>query len=734
MTSLNTTVGDAIDLAPVVPSGGGGAPSASEILSMIRRRIVMIALLFAVFSALTVGGFAVWWLYFPGYRGECLIECISNIPATELTLDQQRLKQDEHERFVRTQAVLLKSPGILAEALKVNAVRETDWFARIRAGGHEPLIELNEQLAAAPVRGTNFLRVAMDCRNPEDSPVIVNEVVNQWYHTVKKRTADDFTSDALEAAREERRKLVAVIASQRDQLRAIAERLPAGALRSAGNNITAQQVEEYGRQVAQLQLETSQLEQFRAIYNDPEGVAVTAEDRTAVEQGLQVAELTRRVFLLNQQRAADLQVFGAEHKAVKQLAAQIGADEESLAQLRLQKLRERQADLREAANTAYENSRHALFIAQEKLRGAEAQQQDQDALLFEYSQFSRELRKDLEYEVELDTYVRGLARVKAQKTAIKVNIAQAAIQPLERSTPGVWLVPMGILLSLGLSVTLALGLELLDKSIRTSQDIVKYLDVAMLGAVPDTDDEEVSIGHVETAVRDAPRSMVAEAFRRIRTNLQFSAPAERQRSVLVTSPRPEDGTTTVACNLAFAVAQGGRRVLLVDANMRRPALRRIFDNVGVNGLSNILIDEGTLSECVSPTDQKLLDVLGSGPTVPNPVELLSGRQWRAFLDEAMSKYDQVIIDTAPVLLASDAVVLATAVDGVVLTVRAKRNSRGVARRAWSLLADVNAHIFGAVLNAAQVTRGGYFREQLRDYYDYQQDPPSPDADKPIART
>ena len=91
----------------------------------------------------------------------------------------------------------------------------------------------------------------------------------------------------------------------------------------------------------------------------------------------------------------------------------------------------------------------------------------------------------------------------------------------------------------------------------------------MLGAVPDTDDEEVAIERVETTARDTPRSMVAEAFRRIRTNLQFSGPVEGQRSLLVTSPRADDGKTTVACNLAMTIAQGGRRVLLVDANFRR---------------------------------------------------------------------------------------------------------------------------------------------------------------------
>jgi capsular exopolysaccharide synthesis family protein len=119
------------------------------------------------------------------------------------------------------------------------------------------------------------------------------------------------------------------------------------------------------------------------------------------------------------------------------------------------------------------------------------------------------------------------------------------------------------------------------------------------------------------------------------------------------------------------------------------------------------------------TGTPALDVLGSGPVPPNPAELLGGEHFRSFLKEVTSRYDQVIIDTAPVLLASDALVVATMVDGAILVVRANQNSRGIARRACRLLADVNAHLFGAVLNAAQVARGGYFREQLRTYYDYQ---------------
>ena len=726
MTTAQTTNHGRIEPTPAFQTqtgGVGGPPTLGDILAMLRRRLVMVVVLFFLFSGLAIGGFASWWLYFPGYLAESLIECISNIPETELTLDQQRLQQDEHERFVRTQALLLKSPGILGEALKVNAVRETGWYELARAGNKEPLIELDEALSAAPVRGTNFLRVAIQCRNRQDAPVIVNEVVNQWYHAVKKRTAEDFATEALDAARDELRTLEDEIADKRTRLKVIAQRLPAGARQDPARNITAQQVLLFGEQIAQLQLELSQLEQYRAIYSDPEGGPITAEDRAIVEQDPQVAELTRAVFLLSQQRAADAGVFGEGHQVLRQIDAQIGAAEEALAQRRLEKLRERRADIREAANTAYENTRHALFLAQDNLLRAEAQLRDQDLMLFDYYDLLRKLNQDREYEVDLDAYIKGLSRVKAQRRAIRVNVAQAAIEPLKRHSPTLWLAPVGVFFSLVLAMTLGIGIELLDKSVRTPRDIATHLGLAVLGVVPDTNDEEVAIDHVETAVRDTPRSMVAEAFRRIRTSLEFSAPAEQLRSVAVTSARSNDGKTTVACNLAMAIAQRGRRVLLVDGNMRRPGLHEVFERIEPRGLSNILVDDGSLESCVTKTDDPMLDLLGAGPAPPNPVELLAGPRWGDFLKDALSKYDQVVIDTPPVLVASDGVVIATTVDGVILTVRANRNSRGVARRACSLLANVNARVFGTVLNAARVTRGGYFREQLRDYYEYQAETP-----------
>lgn len=699
--------------------GGGGAPTVGDILTMLRRRMVLIMALFIFFAGLSVGGWFAWRLYMPGYRSESLIELISNVPETELTQPDTRLRQEEYERFVLTQALRLKSPSILGEALKVNAVRATQWYRDVEQNSNQHLLELTDKLVAGPVRGTNFLRVSMEWRVKEDIPTIINEVVRIWYDAVKRGSAEEFGSRKLDDARDEEDKLKKQIDAKRAELKRIALRLPAGARVDPTKNITAQQVSQYVQQVTQLSLELAQLEQYRNMYNDAQGVAVTAEDRAFVEQDPQVAELARNVFLLQQQMSADTRVYGTEHKVVKQLITQLSAAEEKLTALRSEKLNERRNDIREATNTSYANTQQALFLAQENLARAEAELQDQDQQLFTYKNLEVEVEQDSAYLQELSNYIRGLSRVIRQQTAVKINIAQQAIAALEPSSPSKLLLPVAVFMSLVMSLAIGLGLEWMDKSLRTPQDIGRYLGTPVLGVVPDTDDEEVRIEKVETALVDTPRSMIADAFRRMRTSLQFTAPVERQRSVLITSPRPEDGKTTVACNLAIAVAQGGRKVLLIDANFHRPGLQKVFKNIPAEGLSNILIGGAHLTDCVVKTGYGGLDILGAGRIPPNPAELLVGGAWAKVLEQATSAYDQVIIDAAPLLIASDALVLASTVDGVILVVRARANSRGVAKRAVVLLADVGARVFGAILNAAQVTRGGYFREQFREYYEYQ---------------
>ncbi|MCH8148438.1 MAG: polysaccharide biosynthesis tyrosine autokinase [Planctomycetes bacterium] len=632
-----------------------------------------------------------------------------------------------------TQALALKGRPILEEALKVAAVRETTWFKSIRQPREFPVIELEDDLRVTPLRGTNYIRVKMMAPRKEDPAIVVNAVVERWHESVKRRAAQELASEPLKDYQEELRTLQGEIRNRRTRLKDLQSKLPAGANQAGGISVAQQQVGVYTMQVADKESQLAQLGQFRQIYNAPQAPEPTSDDRAEVEAGPQVAALRQQLLVLEQTRTALATKFGPAHAELRNLDAQIEAAHDKLDSRRFEALRERFETLREQTNTAYLNTQYALLQDRENLAQAEAALKDQEQLLFTYGSEATNLNRNLITEAKLIERIADLNRVVRTQTAVKINISQPAFDPLVQNSPSLLVLPLGIFLAMVLALGTALGLELLDKSVRTPQQLVRHLTIPLLGVVPHADDEDVAIDRPETAVRDAPQSLTAEAFRRIRTNLRYSAPAARQRTILVTSPRINDGKTTVSSNLALSCAFDGQRVLLMDASLRRPGMRHAFEKIGERGLSNILVGEAPFDSCVTHTELSALDLLGTGPISPNPVELLGSELFRKLLTEVAGQYDKIILDTAPVLLTSDALVLAPVVDGVVVVVRAAANTRGAVQRACSLLKDVNAHILGAVLNAAQVTRGGYFREQLRDFYNYQADT-SPEETKKLPKS
>jgi len=677
--------------------------------------MVLTIVMFILFGALACGAFYGWWTYFPGYTADGRIECVTSIPRESLEIVDPRLAGREHEKFVLTQAYVIKSPMVIDAVLQTEIVRQTEWYDR---HGPDPDIlrrELIDQLRARPVRGTNHLSISIKTRHQADARPIIEQVMTRYLDIVEDRSTDRYRED-LKLATEELNDSRVILVTKREQLKGLAERLPGGVV-SGHASTAARDVYLYSEQVGELRLELAQWQQLRAYYG--QRGQISAEDAAAVEADPYVQNLAARLFQLEQQHDAARQRYGSRHDFMRQLEAMIQSTEQLLGQTRLQKTNEYLDAMSASVDNATQVTQSRLFTALENLGQAEAAQKDEDRALNEYFVLRDEIDVLQQNEILLAEHVADLQRLIKNRSGVTIRLAQAPIEPINRSSPSLIMLPVMIFAALLASMGLAVGLELVNTSVRTTQDITRHLEVALLGVVPDLDDEEVAIKHVELAVSESPHSMVAEAFRQIRTNLQFSAPAARQRTVVVTSPRPEDGKTTVACNLAAVLAQGGRRVLLIDANLRRPMIHRHINGVPSSGLSNILIGEGSLEECVASGPVPNLDVLGSGPMPPNPAELLATEAFTKLLTQTAKRYDQIIIDSPPVLLASDAAVVGSLVDGVVVVVRANVNTRGAARRACSMLSSVDAHIFGAVLNAARVTRGGYFREQLRTYYDYQ---------------
>ena len=223
---------------------------------------------------------------------------------------------------------------------------------------------------------------------------------------------------------------------------------------------------------------------------------------------------------------------------------------------------------------------------------------------------------------------------------------------------------------------------------------------------------------------DEPHSTAAEAFRTIRTALTFSDAGDGLRSLLLTSSVPMEGKTLISVNLAIALATSGRRVLLVDADLRRPRLTKVLSPGRRHGLSSLLIGAPgvTLESAVQPTDLDTLHILPSGPVPPNPAELLGGERMKPLLEEMKSKYDTVFFDTPPVISATDSTVLCQIVDGALLVIRAFTTQRDLALRARDTLVGARGRLLGTILNSVDAPRksgssyGGYYHSKYYDYY------------------
>ncbi|WP_251034432.1 CpsD/CapB family tyrosine-protein kinase [Priestia megaterium] len=195
-----------------------------------------------------------------------------------------------------------------------------------------------------------------------------------------------------------------------------------------------------------------------------------------------------------------------------------------------------------------------------------------------------------------------------------------------------------------------------------------------------------------------PKSSIAEQFRTVRTSIEFSSVDTDLRSVVVTSPSPGEGKSTITANLAVVFAQQGKRVLLIDSDLRKPTVHYTFHIENHIGLTNILTRQATLEKAVKTTRQENLWVLTSGPIPPNPSELLGSKGMNTLLEKAKNEYDFIILDSPPVLAVTDAQVLSNLTDGTVLVINSENTKTDSAKKAKELLESAKAKILGVVLN------------------------------------
>jgi capsular exopolysaccharide synthesis family protein len=297
-----------------------------------------------------------------------------------------------------------------------------------------------------------------------------------------------------------------------------------------------------------------------------------------------------------------------------------------------------------------------------------------------------------------------------------IRIVDKAEVPLKPFRPRKgWNIALSLLGGLVLGIGLAFFFEYLDDTVKTPDDLSRYAAIPFLGPVPVISMEEGG-GKVGAGLFALPRSAAAEAYRSLRTSLLFSSSGSPPASILVTSPLPLEGKTTTAVNLAHALAQSDKKVILVDCDMRKPGLHRELGLENERGLSNFIVGTSRLEEVIQNTDQPNFQVIPCGPIPPNPSELLGSDKLIELLRELSAAYDHVILDSPPVTVVTDPVVLSKAVDGVVLVIKASVTSKEALKSAKKQLADVGSKILGGVLNQLDERKGKYYYHGY--YYHY----------------
>lgn len=266
---------------------------------------------------------------------------------------------------------------------------------------------------------------------------------------------------------------------------------------------------------------------------------------------------------------------------------------------------------------------------------------------------------------------------------------------------------LGLLLGVLLGVGIALLREVLDTKVRTEDDIATVSDMMPLATVPV---DEAGSNH-PVFMHDDSMSLRAEAIRRLRTNLQFVDFGDRPSSIVITSSVPGEGKSTTAINLSASLADAGARVILVDADLRRPSVAKYMGFEGRVGLTTVLIGRANVADVVQPWHDTTLDVLASGQVPPNPSELLGSHAMSRLLAELAATYDVIVLDSPPLLPVTDAAILSKMVGGALLVAGADGLHKKQLRASLDALAKVDAHVLGVVLNKAQ--------RKERDRYAYE---------------
>ncbi len=401
--------------------------------------------------------------------------------------------------------------------------------------------------------------------------------------------------------------------------------------------------------------------------------------------------------------------YGKEHPELLSL-------EEKLKNLK-QLLRKEIMNEIEKAEAEYKTNKEV----EDKLRTLLAKEKENALYLsrleIEYNELSREVDNNKRlYDIVLQRFKEtDLTEGLKSSNISKLDSAKIPKEPVYPKTK--LNIAMSIFIGLIGGIGLAFFISYIDSTIKNEEDLKMYLGVNNLGIIPKIKEQEKLKGALYKYLMKHPNSMVTEAYRNLRTNLLFMS-SKRYKNILITSAGPREGKTTTAENLAFMLTRLNERVLLVDSDMRRPMIHKVFNIDNKLGLSNLLIGQVRIDDVIKKTDVENLFVITCGPIPPNAAELLAFEKTKEIVDELKDRFDYVIFDSPPVGVVSDSLTLGQYVDCVLFVVMCNTTSRFSAARAVDSMRDLNINLLGTVLNSLDPEKDQGYKYHYYSKYGY----------------
>ncbi len=586
---------------------------------------------------------------------------------------------------------------------------------------YEDAVVAGEQID--PIPNTNLVAIRFTHSDPELAQKIANTLAEVFVNNNYERSTIGSTNAEVLLAKQIATLQTKIKHDQEAQFNyAKGHNLPLTA--EAGGNLEATRLATLSAQLLAAENERKNFQsQLQAARNEKDRFSIPDVNTSA-----RVEKLRDRISALKERRDALMIVYTAEWPEVKKLDAQLAGLEAELEKAPTEIVTSIQRRFEAAAARE-----RLLRQSYEQQKGTTTQQtRDQIDLMA----LSQELETNRQY---LNTLLQRQRELQVTSGDRPNEVSIATYSRLPRTPIGPQRfrnIFIAFLLALVAGVGLAFLLDFLDDTLKSIEDVDRYLHLPALALIPANRDRGRLIGLGSGAPPPTPsdttalamisdaRSPIAESYRHLRTSLLLSSAGQPPKTILVTSSQPSEGKTTTAINTAFMLAQTGAEVLIIDCDLRRPRLHAHLNASNNKGLTNWLSGETDIDDLMQTYGpQANLKFLTSGPVPPNPAELLGSDEMRKLLGTLSERFTHIVIDSPPAISFTDASILSTMVDGVVLVVHGGKTSRAVARRAKQQLLDVGAHIFGIVLNNVKLeTQDYYYSGYYSNYYEGDEKP------------